>query len=118
TRVIESATMGGGPVPTALCAAARLGARTAIVDRAGDDWRGRLLRADYQRFGVSVEHLLHETGRRSALGTVLVRRSDGERHLVYDEGDSTPLAEEELPLHLLRRCHVLHLNGRHWPACL
>ncbi len=118
TRVLESATMGGGPVPTALCAAARLGAETALLDRVGDDWRGHLLRADYERFGVFVGHLLHEAGRRSTLGTVLVRRSDGERHLIYDEGDATPLAEEELPLDLLRRCRVLHLNGRHWPACL
>lgn len=117
-RVLESALMGGGPVPTALCAASRLGASTAIVDRVGDDWRGQRLRADYERFGVSVRHLRHEEGRRSTLGTVLVRRSDGERHLLYDEGDFTPLGEEELPRDLLRRCRVLHLNGRHWPACL
>lgn len=118
TRVLESALMGGGPVPTALCAASRFGATTAILDRVGDDWRGRLLRADYERFGVSVEHLLHEEGGTSTLGTVLVRQSDGERHLLYDEGDIAPLGGDELPSGLLSRCRVLHLNGRQWPACL
>ena len=40
TRVIRSAVMGGGPVPTALCAASRLGAKTAIIYRIGDDLCG------------------------------------------------------------------------------
>lgn len=116
--VLDSVLMGGGPVPTALCAAARYGANGSIIDRIGDDWRGHLVRADYERFGVDVSHLLHETGRKTTLGTVLVRRGDGERHLIFDEGDFTPIAAGELPAGLLGECRILHLNGRHWPACL
>lgn len=116
--VLGSVMMGGGPVPTALCAAARYGATCSIIDRVGDDWRGSLVRADYERFGVNASHLLFETGRKTTLGTVLVRREDGERHLIYDEGDFTPLRAGELPADLLVECRILHLNGRHWPACL
>jgi sugar/nucleoside kinase (ribokinase family) len=118
SRVVSSTLMGGGPVPTALCAAAKQGAPCAIVDRTGDDWRGDLIRLDYERHGVDTSHLLREKGRRCTLGTVLVRRADGERHLLYDEGDFTPLEAGELPMDLLDGCRVLHLNGRHWPACL
>lgn len=118
TRVLESTLMGGGPVPTALCAAARLGANCAILDRIGDDWRGELIREDYQKHGVDIRLLQQEPGKKSTLGTVLVRKSDGERHLLYDEGDFTPLAASELPLDLLETCRILHLNGRHWPACV
>ena len=118
TRVIRSAMMGGGPVPTALCAASRLGAKAAIIDRIGDDWRGERIRADYERFGVVTSHLMSEPGRRSSLGTVLVREGDGERHLLFDEGDFTPLSVAELPREALAACRLLHLNGRHWPACL
>lgn len=118
TRVKATATMGGGPVPTALCAASRFGVRTAILDRIGDDWRGRLIREDYARFGVATDFLIEEPGKRSALGTVLVREGDGERHLLYDEGDFTPLAAGDLPRAPLESCRILHLNGRHWPACL
>jgi len=89
-----------------------------MVDRIGCDWKGRLVRADYERFGVDLSHLLQEAGRKTTLGTVLVRRGDGERHLIYDEGDCTPLSAHELPRALLARCRILHLNGRHWPACL
>lgn len=118
TRVIRSAMMGGGPVPTALCAASRLGVKTAIIDRIGDDWRGERVRADYERFGVGTDFLTAEAGRRSSLGTVLVREGDGERHLLFEEGDFTPLSAAELPREALAACRLLHLNGRHWPACL
>lgn len=118
TRVLESRTMGGGPVPTALCAASRLGARTAILDRIGDDWRGQLIREDYERFGVSTGFLAIESGKCSTLGNVLVRKGDGERHLLYEEGDFTPFSSDELPRGLLESCRILHLNGRHWPACV
>lgn len=116
--VLASVMMGGGPVPTALCAAARYGSTCSIIDRIGDDWRGKLVRADYERFGVDVSRLLHEAGRKTTLGTVLVRGADGERHLIYDEGDFTPIGPGELPTDLLKECRILHLNGRHWPACL
>jgi sulfofructose kinase len=116
--VLDSVMMGGGPVPTALCAAARYGVSCSIIDRIGNDWRGHLVRADYERFGVDVSRLLHEAGRKTTLGTVLVRGGDGERHLIYDEGDFTPIGAGELPTDLLEECHILHLNGRHWPACL
>lgn len=118
SRVLESAMMGGGPVPTALCAAARYGVPALILDRLGEDWKGALLRSDYERCGVETRHLRFEPGRTSTLGTVLVRRGDGERHLIYDEGDATPLEIGELPSVILAACRILHLNGRHWPACL
>jgi sugar/nucleoside kinase (ribokinase family) len=47
-----------------------------------------------------------------------VRKGDGERHLLYEEGDFTPFSSDELPRGLLESCRILHLNGRHWPACV
>ncbi len=117
TRVRNSVMMGGGPVPTALCAAARLGSQAAILDRIGSDWRGDRIAEDYRKFGVDTRFLLREEGRSSSFGNVLVRRSDGERHLLYEEGDFSPLEFSDLPREALGSCRVLHLNGRHWPAC-
>lgn len=118
TEVKEAALMGGGPVPTALCAAARLGATAAIIDRVGDDWKGEHIRKDFERFGVGTRFLEVERGRTSSFGTILVRRRDGERHILFQEGSSTQMETRELPVDALRRCHILHLNGRHWPACV
>lgn len=118
TEVLDSVTMGGGPVPTALCAAARQGASCGIVDRVGDDWRGSLIRKEYEHFGVDTPFLQLQTDRSSTFGTVLVRKSDGERHVVFYRGDFDELEESELPEEALQHCRILHLNGRHWPACL
>jgi len=109
---------GGGPVPTALCAAARLGAACAIVERLGGDWRGDFLVADYRRHGVSVEHLSREADASTAAATVLVRRRDGERHVLFERGTATEIRPEELPREALRRCRFLHLNGHHPEASL
>ncbi|MEX2577760.1 MAG: PfkB family carbohydrate kinase [Verrucomicrobiales bacterium] len=117
TEVEAPVLMGGGPVPTALCAAARLGATAGVIDRVGDDWRGDLIRREYDAFGVDTRHLVRETGRTSGFGTVLVRRRDGERHVIFNPGSFSVLQENELPLEDLKRCRLLHLNGRHWPAC-
>lgn len=118
TEVIESRLQGGGPVPTALVAAARLGASTAIIDRIGEDWRGDLVLHEYRAHGVNTDHLALEPGKTTTQGTVIVRRRDGARHVMFGTGTFTPLAAEELPMGIIRKTRLLHLNGRHWPACL
>lgn len=118
TEVIESRLMGGGPVPTALCTAAKLGAKAVIVDRVGDDWSGRLTRDEYDSYGVNTESLRLEADKTTTFACVLVRKNDGERHVVFSPGDFSPLESHELPIEVLRSSKILHLNGRHWPACL
>lgn len=118
TEIRESAIMGGGPVPTALCAAAQLGATAGIIDRIGDDWRGHLIAEDYRKFGVDLKNLAKESGGQSSFGLVFVRKKDGERHLVFEQGNVAPIEANELPKDELSKCRILHLNGRHWPACI
>lgn len=118
TEILESRLMGGGPVPTALCTAARLGASVSIIDRIGNDWIGRQVCDEYSAYAVNTDHLILEEGKTTTLATILVRKSDGERHILFSPGSFTPLEEVELPLSLSGRETILHLNGRHWPACL
>ncbi len=118
TESCEAKLMGGGPVPTALCAAAQLGANVAIIDRIGDDWRGRLVREEYEFYGVDTAHFQLEANRSTTFGAVLVRKGDGERHVVFSPGDFSPLEPDEMPVDFLRTVDFLHLNGRHWPACV
>ncbi len=118
TEAREHAIMGGGPVPTALCAAARLGTPSAIVDRVGDDWWGKLVDSEYRRHGVDTSELHLAPRRTTAQATVLVRSGDGQRHVISCPGDAPGLGVDELPSDRLRRAGCLHLNGRHWPACL
>lgn len=120
-EVLQSSEMvisGGGPVATALVTLARLGAHTAMVDALGDDWRGSLLLAEYEREGVYTGSLHIRKGHTSATASILVSRASGERTIVFYPGSAPELTPAELPLDVIRAGKILHLNGRHWQVCL
>jgi len=109
---------GGGPVATAIVTLAKLGASTAMLDSIGDDWRGRLIRDEFQCVGVCTDHLKQVVGASSAIATILVRARDGARTIVYSPATAAELAVSEVPWRLIAAARYLHVNGRHWEACL
>lgn len=112
----ESIIQGGGPVATAMVALARLGARTAMVDKVGDDWRGRLILEEFIKKRVSVDWIRIAPGSTSSMASILVRRRDGARAITYSPGSAGDLRPEELPEALIAEARILHLNGRHFDA--
>lgn len=116
-QAFELEVQGGGPVATALVAAARLGARTAMLDSLGDDWRARQILEQFVQAGVSVEHIRQHPDASSATACVLVRRG-GERTIIHKPGSAPQLEPADLPRGLIERAGILHLNGRHPRAAL
>ncbi|MGD0844192.1 MAG: carbohydrate kinase family protein [Geobacteraceae bacterium] len=117
-RAHESVLQGGGPVATALVALARLGSRTAMLDKVGDDWRGRLIIDEFRKEDVVTEWMRIVAGRTSSIASILVRKGDGARSIVFSPGDAGELTPDELPEDVIAAAKVLHLNGRHWDASL
>jgi sulfofructose kinase len=74
-------TAHGGPATTAAVAAARLGARVALVAAVGDDGRGDGLRAAVEAAGVDATLVLRRTGIGTSTSLVVVT-PDGERTIV------------------------------------
>jgi sulfofructose kinase len=109
---------GGGPVASAIAAAARLGARTAMIDAVGDDWRGLLIREGFAQEGVSAEFLLTRPGHTCATAIVLVRSGSGKRTIVWSPGTAPELTVDEVPWSAIDLASYLHVNGRHGDACL
>jgi len=109
---------GGGPVATACVVAAHLGVKTAMLDRVGTDWRGDLILKEFETFNVCTEELVCCQGKESPLSVVQVRRRDGARRIFWHPGTVKELVADELPVHWLRNCRYLHLNGRHSEAAL
>jgi sugar/nucleoside kinase (ribokinase family) len=109
---------GGGPVATAIVALARLGARTAMIDSVGDDWRGRLIQDEFAREGVSTELLRLRPGSTSATAVVLVHAGTGRRTIVWSPGTCPELSVDEVPWAAIEQTGILHVNGRHGEACL
>lgn len=117
-QALDCAVDGGGPVATAMATLARLDVPAAMLDSIGDDWRGRLILETFQRDGVEVKWLKEVKGAQSFLATLMVRRSDGERAILFAPGTAPELGVEDIPWDALARARFLHVNGRHWEACL
>jgi len=117
-RASLSVLQGGGPVATAMVALARLGSRTAMIDKLGDDWRGRLIVDGFGKENVSTEHIKIVPGASSSIASITVRERDGARSIIFSPGDCGELRPNEIPAAAVSRAGILHLNGRHWDACL
>ncbi len=117
-RAREISVQGGGPVATAIVTAARLGARTAMLDALGDDWRGALIRAEFQREGVETRYLKLAPGSTSPTSCILVKKDSGARSIVWAPGTAPELSPEDLPQAVIQSARFLHVNGRHAQACM
>jgi sulfofructose kinase len=117
-RANGSLLQGGGPVATAMVALARLGCRTLMLDKVGDDWRGKLIAEEFRREKVSTEYMVVSQGRSSSIASILVRKSDGARTIVFAPGDVEELSSADLPEEVIAASRIIHLNGRHFEASL
>ena len=117
-RALEMSVQGGGPVATAMVTLARLGAKAAMLDRIGSDWRGEMIRAEFQREGVKVENLLVSKDCSSSTACILVTAQNGARSIVYSPGTAPELSSADVPASEIASAKILHVNGRHWQACL
>ncbi|MEX2540844.1 MAG: PfkB family carbohydrate kinase [Trueperaceae bacterium] len=102
---------GGGPVATALAAAARLGTGAAFAGAVGDDHWGDAIVDDFGRFGVNVDEVVRRRGGVSPHSVILVDAASGKRSILYSNGDVRGLEPAELPERLIGRAAVLHLDG-------
>jgi sulfofructose kinase len=117
-QALDSLIQGGGPVATAMVTLARLGSRTAMLDKLGDDWRGALIMEGFRSEKVCTDWIPISPGAASSIASILVRRRDGARAITFSPGDAGELQPEEIPEEVIAEAGFLHLNGRHFDASL
>ena len=111
--------MGGGPVATALVAAASLGSRTTMLDRLGaDDWRSAHILREFEQFGVDASRIALEEGAEASLASAFVRASDGARAIRFVPSTTAAIAPSDLDRDHLLSFRFVHCNGRHPDASL
>lgn len=104
--------MAGGMVPNAMCAASRLGARTSVIGRVGNDPDGRLALEDLRRMGVGVSRVRHTNGLTTGW-TAVVLTPSGERVIYVADGGRGEARDWELnkqELGLIRQADALYLT--------
>jgi len=118
TQALGMLTQGGGPVGTALVAAARLGLRVSYFGTLGDDMAGQAIAAGLVSDGVDIAHLRLIPGASSHTAVVLVSGDYGRRTVVWHPGNVPPPDPQALPDEELRWSAFLHLDGHHPEAAL
>ena len=117
-QAIDAKFQGGGPVATALVAAAKLGAKVAMIDSLGDDLIGQSILQEFHQYGVTTKHIQITPGKTSSIASIWIRESDGKRSIAYRPGNAPELTDNCIAIEIIKKAKVLHLNGRHLQSCL
>lgn len=94
TELMDASLMGGGKVPNAVMAAARLGAETMFVGAVGSDRYGRLCRQDLADQGTDVKYLLEKPGHTALCLSIVDEETHG-KHFIESKPTFEKLSEQE-----------------------
>lgn len=87
--------LAGGPCANFACAAARLGMRIASLSTIGDDAGGKIVKDDFQQFGVATDLMRVRKGEETPF-TVILIEPDGERSIIVVPTFETTYTDAEL----------------------
>ena len=104
---------GGGMAATALCAASKLGSKTRLFSRIGDDLNGVFILKGLEEFGVDTSGVKILQGKKSTVGFVLVDSNTGEKQLYSERVKSAYVDPDDIDVSLFKEEQVLLLDG-HW----
>ncbi len=102
TSVNTLSWQGGNKVSTGMVAAARLGARCAMMGAVGDDSYGRFCLWDFERHGIDTAGMVIRKDASTALSIVISDRETCGRSFVFHQGSAAPCSAEEIDQEKLR----------------
>ncbi len=118
TELLEFSLQGGGPVPTALVALARLGARIGYVGKVGEDQDGRFIRESLESEGVDARGLTIVPGARTPRAFVWIDGPSGLKSIAADRTGLEAMRSEELSRELVTAGRYLLIDGKETEAAL
>jgi len=100
----------GGCAMNAAIGLAKLGVRTALIGKVGDDGFGRFIRKTLEDSGVNTDGLTvdHDS---STSSTVVLTRSDGERSFLHCYGTNATLCAADVNLDIVKSSRILFIGG-------
>jgi sugar/nucleoside kinase (ribokinase family) len=89
---------------------ARLGRKTAVVGRVGDDVFGRFVADALEATGVDSRHLLQSPGEATSCSIIVNVRGD-DRRFIHARGANRTLSGAEISHEMLRQTRVVYVGG-------
>jgi sulfofructose kinase len=117
-QALATTIQGGGPIATALVTVSRLGGKSLMIDNIGDDWAGTLVLDGFSREKVNTDHMGIHRGCTTSISNILISAKDGARAIMFQPASVPELSISESQKSAIRSAKIIHLNGRHWNACL
>ncbi|MEM9212222.1 MAG: 5-dehydro-2-deoxygluconokinase [Pseudomonadota bacterium] len=106
--------IGGSPTNTAI-GAARLGMKTALISRVGDDAMGGFIREELSREGVSVDHLRTDHDRMTALVLLGIRDKESFPLIFYRESCADmAISVDDIDEALITSAKAVVTSGTHF----
>lgn len=118
-RLDEVLFDGGGPCSTALCAAARLGAKAGLIATAGNDWFAEYKLKTLTDHGVDTSHVLYRDVKENQVVCVNVDGKTGERIFNLSRNFYRyPVRIDELDRDFITSAEYLLLDGHYFEASI
>lgn len=110
TGVRDLSWQGGGKVATGMVAAARLGAKCAMLGAVGDDDYGKFVLRDFERHGIDISGMQVRKGETTSLSIVLSDRETNGRSIVYRSGSAQAPAAGTLDESIITDCEWFFIS--------
>jgi len=112
----SSLIAGGGPVPNAACAFARLGGTASVISSFGDDYWGQFAFREMDLFGVRHDLCLIRKNCPSAVASAWINIDNGDRTIVLDRHPRLFIKPGDINLARLPIPKLILIDGRHVEA--
>ena len=106
-QVNSASWQGGGKVATGMVAAARLGAKCAIMGAVGEDNYGKFCIEDFKAHGIDVSGMQVQQGKTTSLSIVISDKETRGRSIVYNAGTAQLPTLEEVRTYCLQQVDTL-----------
>ena len=106
--------IGGSPTNTSI-GASRLGLRTALITRVGNDAMGQFIREELQREGVATAHVRTDPDRLTALVLLGIRDTESFPLIFYRENCADmAICEDDISEDLIASARAVVTSGTHF----
>ncbi len=109
---VRSSVQGGGPVPTAMVTLAKLGAKACYAGKVGTDPEGQFVKAQLEREGVDVRHVITDPDTTTAKAFIWVDKRSGKRTVALNRDKKHGLQRKEMTFMDSISTRFLHLDAR------